>query len=133
MIPTRKEPAMSADENKQAAQDGYAAFGQGDAEAAMANIADSIQWVVGGSSGVSGTYQGKDEVLGFWGKLMEKGFRTNPTDFIADGHRVVVLSSVDIGGEARDVADVLTYDDNGQLARFQSFGGEDLLNQTFPR
>lgn len=122
---------MSADENKQAAQKGYAAFGQGDAEAAMANIADSIQWVVGGNSGVSGTYHGKEEVLGFWGKLMKKGFRTNPTDFIADGHRVVVLTSVDLGGESRDVADILTYDDSGQLVRFQSFGGEDLLDQAF--
>jgi ketosteroid isomerase-like protein len=122
---------MAAGENKQAAQDGYAAFGTGDAEAALTNISDVIEWTVGGDSSVSGTYHGKDEVLGLWGKLMEKGFRTSPTDFLADGHRVVVLSTVDLGGEARDVADVLTYDDNGQLVRFRSYGGEDLIDQTF--
>jgi uncharacterized protein len=122
---------MSADDNKRAAQDGYAAFGTGDAEAAMANISDSIEWIVGGNSSVSGTYHGKEEVLGFWGKLMEKGFNTSPTDFLADGHRVVVLSSVSLGEDSRDVADVLTYDDGGQLVRFQSYGGEDLIDQTF--
>ena len=122
---------MSAEENKQSAQEGYAAFGVGDADAAMKNISDSIEWMVGGDNSVSGTYHGKEEVLGFWGKLMEKGFSTNPTDFMADGHRVVVLSSVSVGGEARDVADVLTYDDDGQLVRFRSYGGEDLFDQVF--
>ena len=124
---------MSAETQKQTAQDGYAAFGKGDAEAAMANISDSVEWVVGGDSSVSGIYTGKDEVMGFWGKLLEKGFSTNPSEFLADGNRVVVLSTVSVGGESRDVADVLTYDDNGNLTRFQSFGGEDLLNQTYPK
>jgi ketosteroid isomerase-like protein len=124
---------MSADEQKQAAQDGYAAFGKGDADAAMANIADSIQWVVGGDSSVSGTYNGKGDVMGFWGKLLEVGFSTNPNEFLADGDKVVVLSTVSVGGESRDVADVLSYNDDGNLIRFQSFGGEDLLNQTFPK
>jgi ketosteroid isomerase-like protein len=124
---------MSADEQKQSAQDGYAAFGKGDADAAMANIADSIQWVVGGDSSVSGTYNGKGEVMGFWGKLLEVGFSTNPNEFLADGDKVVVLSTVSVGGESRDVADVLSYNDDGNLIRFQSFGGEDLLNQTFPK
>lgn len=124
---------MSAEEQKQTAQSGYAAFGKGDAEGAMANIADSIQWVVGGDSSVSGTYTGKDEVLGFWGKLLEAGVTTNPSEFLADGNRVVVLTTVSAGGESRDVADVLTYNDDGNLTRFQSFGGEDLLNQAFPK
>jgi ketosteroid isomerase-like protein len=124
---------MSAEQQKQAAIDGYAAFGKGDAEGAMANISDSIQWVVGGDSSVSGTYSGKDEVMGFWGKLLEIGFSTNPSEFLADGNKVVVLSTVSVGGESRDVADVLNYDDDGNLIRFQSFGGEDLLNQSFPK
>jgi ketosteroid isomerase-like protein len=124
---------MPADELRESAERGYAAFGQGDAEAAMANIADSIRWVVGGDSSVSGTYTGKDEVLGFWGKLLEAGVTTNPSEFLADGNRVVVLTTVSAGGESRDVADVLTYDDNGNLTRFQSFGGEDLLDQAFPK
>ena len=124
---------MTADELRESAERGYAAFGQGDAEAAMANIADSIQWVVGGESSVSGTYTGKDEVMGFWGKLLEVGFSTNPSEFLADGNRVVVLSTVSVAGESRDVADVLTYDGDGNLTRFQSFGGEDLLNQAFPK
>jgi len=124
---------MSAAELRESAERGYAAFGQGDAEAAMANIADSIQWVVGGDSSVSRVYSGKDEVMGFWGRLLEVGFSTNPSEFLADGNRVVVLSTVSVAGESRDVADVLTYDGDGNLTRFQSFGGEDLLNQAFPK
>jgi len=123
---------MPADELRESAERGYAAFGQGDTDAAMANIADSIQWIVGGDSSVTGTYTGKDEVLGFWEKLLEAGVTTNPSEFLADGNRVVVLTTVSAGGESREVADVLTYDGDGNLTRFQSFGGEDLLNQAFP-
>jgi hypothetical protein len=36
---------MGAQENKQTAQDAYAAFGSGDAEGAMHSIDDSIEWV----------------------------------------------------------------------------------------
>jgi uncharacterized protein len=124
---------MSAEEQKQAAQRGYSAFGQGDVEAAMADISDSVEWVVGGNSSVSGTYKGKDETLGFWAQLPAIGFRTEPSEFLADGNRVVVLSTISAGEESRDVADVLTYDADGKLARFQSFGGEDLLDKVFPK
>ena len=37
---------MNAQQNKQAAQDAYAAFGNGDAEGAMRDIDDSIEWTV---------------------------------------------------------------------------------------
>lgn len=124
---------MSADELRESAERGYAAFGQGDADGAMENISDGIQWVVGGDSSVSRIYSGRDEVMSFWGQLLEAGFSTNPSEFLADGNRVVVLSTVSVAGESRDVADILTYDDSGKLTRFQSFGGEDLLNQSFPK
>lgn len=123
---------MSAEDNKQAAMEGYAAFGKGDAEGAMAKISDSIVWVVGGDNAVTGTYTGKQEVGGFWAQLVEKGFQTEPTEFIADGNKVAVLTSDSVGGEQSENVDVLSYDD-GQLVRFESYGGEDLLNKTFPK
>ena len=69
---------MSAEENKQAAKEGYDAFAKGDAEGAMANISDSVEWVVGGDSSVSGIYRGKEEVGKFWAQLGEKGFQGKP-------------------------------------------------------
>jgi ketosteroid isomerase-like protein len=124
---------MSAESNKQDAMDGYAAFSKGDAEEAMKNISDSVQWVVGGDSSVTGTYNGKEELGGFWAKLGEKGFQVQPKEFIAEGDKVVVLSTTSVGGEQTENVDIITYDANGELVKFETFGGEDLLNQTFPK
>jgi len=124
---------MSAEDNKQAAKDGYAAFSAGDAEQAMANISDSIEWIVGGDNAATGTYNGKQEVGGFWAQIGEKGFQTNPREFIAEGDKVIVLGTDSIGGDQSETVDVLTYDDNGQLVRFETFGSEDLLDKAFPR
>jgi uncharacterized protein len=124
---------MSAEDNKQAAKDGYAAFSAGDAEGAMANISDSVEWVVGGDNAATGTYNGKQEVGGFWAQLGEKSFQTNTREFIAEGDKVIVLTTRSVGGDQRDGVDVLTYDDGGQLVKFEAFGGEDLLDKTFPR
>ena len=41
---------MSAQQNKQNAQDAYAAFGNKDAEGAMRDLDDSIAWTEGGDN-----------------------------------------------------------------------------------
>jgi len=124
---------MSAADNKQAAVDGYAAFGRADVESAMKQISDEIEWVVAGDNSVSGTYRGKDEVLGFWMKLAEKGFQNTPREFIADGDKVVVLVTNALNGESVDSVDVLSYDGDGNLARFEAFGETAMLDRAFPR
>jgi ketosteroid isomerase-like protein len=124
---------MSAQENKQSARDGYEAFGRGDAAGAMANISDSVEWVVGGDSAVSGTYHGKEEVGKFWGQLAEKGFQNKPSEFIADGDKVAVIAVGSVGGEEATAVDILTYDGEGQLIRFEAFGGDDVLERAFPK
>jgi ketosteroid isomerase-like protein len=124
---------MEATVNKQAAVNGYAAFSAMDPEGAMKDISDSIEWVVGGNSSVTGTYRGKDEVGGFWMKLMEKGFRTTPKDFIAEGDKVVVLCDVELAGEAAESVNLLSYDRDGKLIRFETFGGEAMIDRAFPR
>ena len=53
---------MGSHENKQSAQDAYAAFGKGDAEGAMRNIDDSVEWTVRGDNALTGTYNGKQAV-----------------------------------------------------------------------
>jgi ketosteroid isomerase-like protein len=124
---------MEATVNKQAAINGYEAFSAMDPEGAMKDISDSIEWVVTGNSSVSGTYRGKDDVGGFWMKLLEKGFTTQPQEFLAEGNKVIVLSEIELNGEKARSADVLTYDDAGKLVRFESTGGEELLDRAFPR
>ena len=110
-----------ADENIEKTKAGYAAFSAQDVEAALTDIADDIEWVVPGNSAVSGTYRGKDEVVGFWMKLAEKGFTVTPQHFLGDDERVVVLCSTTAGGETSDSADVLTFRD-GKVVRFQTAG-----------
>jgi ketosteroid isomerase-like protein len=124
---------MEATVNKQAAVNGYAAFGAMDPEGAMKDISDSIEWVVGGDNALTGSYKGKEEVGGFWMKLVEKGFTTTPKEFIAEGNRVVVLCDVELDGERAESLDLLSYDDEGKLIRFQTFGGEEQLDRAFPR
>jgi len=124
---------MEATVNKQAAINGYAAFGAMDPEGAMKDISDSIEWVVGGDNSLTGSYRGKEEVGGLWMKIVEKGFSTTPKEFIAEGNKVVVICDVELDGEQSESADLLSYDDDGKLIRFQTFGDEAQLDRVFPR
>ena len=121
----------AGDRNKQAAQEAYAAFSGGDAEGAMANIDDSVEWTVRGDNALTGTYNGKQEVGELWGKFMSKGFRTEPHDFIAEGNKVVALTTVHLGGEEVESADVLTYNDDGKLVGFDTLADETVPNRVF--
>ena len=124
---------MSAEDNKRAAQDGYAAFAAGDVEAAMRDIDDSIEWVVRGDNALTGTYRGKQELLGLWGKLAEHQLTVGPHDFIAEGNTVVALVTGTIEGETAETADILTYNDDGKLIKFDSLGDETISNRVFAK
>ena len=63
---------MGAQENKQTAREAYDAFGRGDAEGAMRNIDDSVEWVARGDNALTGTYNGKQEV-GAVGEACKQG------------------------------------------------------------
>jgi Ketosteroid isomerase-related protein len=124
---------MGAQENKQTAQDAFAAFSSGDAEGAMRDIDDSIEWTVRGDNALTGTYNGKQAVGELWGKFMSKDFRTEPHDFVAEGDKVVVLSTVHLEGETTESADVLTYNGDGKLVAFDTLGDETVPNRAFAK
>jgi ketosteroid isomerase-like protein len=124
---------MGAQENKQAAQEAYTAFGNGDAEGAMRDIDDSIEWTVRGDNALSGTYNGKQAVGELWGKFMTKDFRNEPHDFVAEGDRVIVLTTVHLEGEQIESADVLTYNGEGKLVGFDTLADETVPNRVFPK
>jgi uncharacterized protein len=123
---------MSAKANKESAEAAYRAFAAGDAVAAMEDMDDGVVWTARGNSSLSGTYRGKEEVAGLWAKLGEKGLKTEPHDFIADGDKVVVLTKVTLDGRSEEAADVLTYDGEGKLIAFESLGDPAIANSVFP-
>jgi ketosteroid isomerase-like protein len=122
---------MGAQENKQTAQAAYAAFSGGDAEGAMRNIDNSIEWTVRGENALTGSYKGKQAVGELWGQFLSKGFRTDPHDFIADGDKVVVLTTASLDGEAVESVDILTYNTAGMLVAFDTLGDSTLANRVF--
>jgi len=124
---------MAVQENKQAAQDAYAAFGSGDAEGAMRDIDDSIEWRVRGDNALTGTYTGKQEVGELWGKFMSKDFTNNPHDFIAEGDKVIALTTVKLEGESTESADVLTYNGEGKLVAFETLGDTAVPDRVFAK
>ena len=124
---------MGAQENKQVAEDAYRAFNNGDAAGAMENMDDSVVWTARGDSALTGTYTGKQEVGELWGQLAGKSFSTAPHDFVADGDKVVVLTTVTLEGESTENADVLSYNAEGKLIAFDTLGDPTVGNRVFPK
>jgi len=124
---------MGAQENKQSAQDAYAAFSNGDAEGAMADIDDSIEWTVRGDNALTGVHRGKEAVGELWGKYLSTSPVTETHEFIAEGNKVVVLNTVTVGSDSVAGADVLTYNDDGKLIAFDALGDETVSNRLFPK
>lgn len=121
---------MAGEENLEKTKTAYEAFSRGDAEAAMRDLADDVEWIVAGNSAISGTYRGKQEVGQFWAKLAEKGFSTNPQYWFSDDERVVVLTQTTVDGQTSDQADVLTFRD-GKVVKFQSAGDTALTERIY--
>ena len=124
---------MGAQENKQVTEDAYRAFNNGDAAGAMENMDDSVVWTARGDSALTGTYTGKQEVGELWGQLAGKSFSTAPHDFVADGDKVVVLTTVTLEGESTENADVLSYNAEGKLIAFDALGDPTVGNRFFPK
>src|SRR4051812_40667955 len=124
---------MTAQENIEQTKAAYAAFAAADIEAASADLDDQIEWIVPGNSKISGTYRGKDEVVGFWMSLAEKGFSTAPEHFLGDENIVVVLTRITSDGQSADQADVLTFNEAGKVVKFQTAGDTAMQEQIWGR
>ncbi len=76
---------------------GYAAFGAGDVDAVLSLFADDIVWHSGGVNQLAGDYRGHEEVMGFFGRLMEVTggtFRMEIHDVLAgDQHGAVLVTA----------------------------------------
>lgn len=109
-----------SDSNIEATKKGYAAFNNGDLETALSMFSDSVEWTIGGESMISGTYRGKEELIGLLSKLAEKSTSVQTKRFLADGDVVVVVTEVTAAGETSQEADVYTFS-GGKVVKAQSF------------
>lgn len=84
---------MGEHPNAELLRQGYEAFSRGDIEAVLAVFDEAIEWHVTGGS-LAGTYKGTQEVVGFFGQLLERSggtFRLELHDLLANDEHAVVL------------------------------------------
>ena len=88
---------MSEQQNVEVVQQAYAAFGRGDLEGILALLDPQVAWRTPGPPDLpsAGMRRGVNAVREFFGKLLNTFEITNfePTDFLAQGDKVVVLGT----------------------------------------
>ena len=73
----------------QVVHDFFAAYNAGDLEGIAAALDEDVQWHISGRHPLSGTKNGRAEVLTFFAQLSAAGFQTEPIFFGADKKHVV--------------------------------------------
>jgi len=108
----------------------YEAFAKGDVATVMGLFTDDIKYHISGRSLVSGDYSGKDEVLGFFGKLMGLSggtFQVEVLDILANDEHGVALT-MERGqrdGKTLENRAVHVWDiRDGKCARFRGYNEE---------
>ncbi len=64
---------------------------------------------------------------------MSKDFRTEPHDFIAEGDKVVVLTTIHLEGEVVESANILTFNGDGKLVGFDPRADATVANRVFAK
>ena len=84
-----------ADGNLELIQQGYEAFGRGDIAAVLDILSDDVEWSVTEVLPQGGRLQGKQEVAGFFERLVGiwHDLSLHIEDFCASGDRVCVIGS----------------------------------------
>jgi ketosteroid isomerase-like protein len=115
---------MAEHPNVELLRKGYGAYSSGDVNVLNELFADDIVWHIAGKSQISGDYKGRDQVFGFFGKLMELSGGTSKLevhDLLAnDGHGVaIVTGSATRDGKSFTGQDVHVFHiRNGQVVEF---------------
>jgi ketosteroid isomerase-like protein len=81
--------ADTPEQNIKVVQDFFAAYGENDLAGIAAVMDENVQWHIPGRHPLSGTKNGRDEVLAFFDQLGVAGFRAEPIYFGADETYVV--------------------------------------------
>lgn len=124
---------MTGEDLVQQVKDGYEAFKRGDVDSAIELFSDNVKWNVPGDSAISGSFNGKEEVLGLWGKIADAGMEITNYNFLSDGENVVcALTSTKVGDDEWGTADFFTFGD-GKVVRFDSIEDTAPLERAFPK
>jgi uncharacterized protein len=99
---------MTEHPNVELTRRGYAAFAAADLATMTELIADDVAWHVTGAGQLSGIYHGRDEVFGFFGRLVEETggtFRLDLHDVLANDEHTVALCTLSAtrGGKSLEV------------------------------
>ncbi|MCJ8307429.1 MAG: nuclear transport factor 2 family protein [Hyphomicrobiales bacterium] len=81
--------AGTPEDNMKVVQDFFAAYGKGDLKAIAAVMDEDVLWHIPGRHPLSGTKNGRDEVLAFFAQLGVAQFKADPIFFGADEDVVV--------------------------------------------
>ena len=105
---------MTEHPNVEIARRGYEAFAKGDLATLTEVIADDVVWHVGGRNQLTRDYRGRDEVYGFFGRLLELTEGTFHIDlhavFADDEHGVaLVATSASRGGKSVRINEAHVY------------------------
>ena len=88
---------MTEHSNVELTRRGYEAFAKGDLAALSELLAGNVIWHVQGVGPLSGTYNGRDETFGFFGRLAEETggtFRLDVHDVLANDEHAVALRTL---------------------------------------
>lgn len=118
---------MTDHPNLERSRAGYAAFASGDMATLNDLLSEDIVWHSGGNNILTGDYEGKEAVLGFFGRLMQESggsFKNDIHDILAnDEHGVaLVTSSATRGGVSFEGNAVhIFHMRDGKMTEFWSF------------
>lgn len=95
-------------------KDGYAAFAKGDFAVLDDLFADDVVWHVGGRNQLTKDYRGRDEIYGFFGRLLELTEGSFHIDlhtlFADDEHGVALITtSASRGGKSVRINEAHVY------------------------
>ena len=98
--------------NATALREGFAAFGRGDLEHVRGRLTEDCVWTIPGSSPLTGTYRGWDQIAGMFGTLFEATGGTFSMDVLsclADDARAVAIydSTSTVAGQTRTMRFVM--------------------------
>jgi ketosteroid isomerase-like protein len=124
--------------NAEIISSGYEAFAAGDIPAVLAVFAEDITWKIPGRSPLAGTYNGHDEVLGFFQNLGERSggtFHLDIQDVLDNGEdRVVLVVTVTAQREDRSLSQTAVHMwsvRDGKATSFQGISEDDYENDAF--
>jgi ketosteroid isomerase-like protein len=116
---------------------GYEAFAAGDIQTVLGILADDIAWHIGGENQISGDYHGHDEVVGFFGRLVEVTngtFRLDVEQYLANDTHGAVLCTAYAARDNRELVmrEVHTWRlADGKATEFWGFVWDDEVADSF--